>query len=95
MKLVIAIVSICAWSLCQYTQAKEVQMPPPRWVIVATIIKRATGVRLEQHRLPGTELEFEDAAACNSVINHVLPVRDDDFEVVLTCRKVGPTEGDL
>jgi hypothetical protein len=95
MKFTMAIALSCARMLCQYTQGNEVQVARPRWVIIATIIDQVTGERVKQQRLPGTELQFDDAASCKAVLDEVSPVHDERLVVELTCRKVVPTEGNL
>ena len=88
MKLAMAIALACAWTCCQNAQGNQVQIARSHWVIIATLIDRTTGERLQQRRLPGSELEFDDAASCKSVVDKVSPVHDDHITVVLTCRKV-------
>lgn len=90
-----AIAAICACTLCQYTYGENVQIPRPYWVIVATLVDLRTGEPVLEQRLPGTQLQFENAASCESVIHRVPPVRDDDLAVSLSCRKAGPAEADL
>jgi hypothetical protein len=58
------------------------------WVIIATVIDRITGERIQQSELQDHELEFDDAAKCKAVVARVHPVQSGDFTTVLRCRKV-------
>jgi hypothetical protein len=95
MRFSMAIASICACTLCQYTYGENVQIPRPYWVIVATLVDLKTGERVLEQHLPGTQLQFENAASCESVIHRVPPVRDEGVAISLSCRKAGPAEADL
>jgi hypothetical protein len=59
----------------------------PRWVIVATIIDRASGQPLQQSVLEDPELQFENAARCNSILDRIHLVEPEGVAIALTCRQ--------
>lgn len=44
------------------------------WVIIATILDLRTGQPLDQGRLEGRELEFDDPVKCQSVVGRIRPI---------------------
>ena len=95
MKLAIALVLLVGFLVSQYAHAVESNMRHPHWVIIATLIDRATGERLKQIKLGGPELKFDDPAHCKSIIGKVHPTPSEHVTAVLTCRKVAPAEAYL
>ena len=73
--------------------AQEPNIQHPRWVIIATMVDRATGKRLQHSRLTDPELQFQDPAGCQAVLERVQPVSNEHVVVVLSCLKV-PAEGE-
>ena len=73
-------------------RAEESKISRPQWMIVVTIIDRATGQKLAQSRLTDRSLVFDDPGACNSVLAQIHPVADEYTTVVLTCRQAGSME---
>jgi hypothetical protein len=82
------------WGLLvsQCVHAEEPNPERPHWIIIATIIDRNTGERVQQGKLGGRELEFNDPVQCKSIIEKVQPIKSDRVAAVLTCRKVDPAE---
>jgi hypothetical protein len=72
--------------------ADEPNAQRSHWVIIATIIDRTTGQRLQRSKLGGSELEFDDLAQCKSILDRIQAVGTDRVSTVLTCRKVVRTE---
>jgi hypothetical protein len=72
-------------------RVEEPDSQRPCWVIVATIVDRTTGQPLQQGVLGGPELEFEDAAGCNSILDRIHPVEVEAVAVILTCRRLPVT----
>ena len=95
MKMAIAVALLCGLSVGQLAHAEEAKVQRPHWVIIATLIDRTTGERLDQSKLEGRELEFDDQAKCKSTLDEVHVSASERFAIVLTCQKVGPTEADL
>ena len=58
-----------------------------RWVIVATIIDRASGKPLQQSVLEDPELQFEDATRCKSILDRIHLAEPEGVAIVLTCRQ--------
>jgi hypothetical protein len=79
----------------QHTQAREARIERPHWVIMATIIDLRTGQALDQGKLEGRELEFDDPVKCQAVADKVRPIATDHVTAVLTCSRVGPAEESL
>jgi hypothetical protein len=71
----------------QYAYA-DAPVQHPSWVIIATVIDRTTGERVQQSELQDSELEFDDPAKCKAIVAMVHPVQSGDFATVLNCRKV-------
>ena len=92
MKMTIALVLLFGFLVSQSAHAAESNLRHPHWVIIATIIDRATGERLKQTKLGGPELKFDDPAHCKSIIGKVHPIPSEHVTTVLTCRKVAPAE---
>jgi hypothetical protein len=95
MKMAIALVLLFGFLVGQCAHAAESNLRHPHWVIIATIIDRATGERLKQTKLGGPELKFDDPAQCKSIIRKVHPTPSEHVTAVLTCRKVAPAESYL
>jgi hypothetical protein len=75
--------------------AEPAKIQRPYWVIMATIIDLRTGQPLDQGKLEGRELEFDDPAKCQAVVDRVHPIATDRVTAVLTCSRVGPVEQNL
>ena len=95
MKMAIALGLLFGFWFGQCAHAAEPNWRHPHWVIIATLIDRATGERLKQIKLGGPELKFDDPAQCKSIIGKVHPTPSEHVTAVLTCRKVGPAEAYL
>jgi hypothetical protein len=95
MKMAIALVLLYGFLVSQYAHAAESTRQHPHWVIIATVIDRTTGKQLGQTRLGGSELEFDDPAQCNSIIDKVHPITSEHLTAVLTCREVAPVDSYL
>jgi hypothetical protein len=72
--------------------AEPARIQRPYWVIMATIIDLRTGQPLDQGKLEGRELEFDDPAKCRSVVDRIHPIATDRVTAVLTCSRLGPVE---
>jgi hypothetical protein len=94
MRTTLPVALLCGLLVGQGAEAQEGTNQHSRWVIVATVVDRTTGKRLQQSRLEEPELQFDDPAACQSILRRVQPVSDEHVTVVLTCREVAP-EGDI
>ena len=67
----------------------------PHWVIVATVINRATGQLLGQSPIAGRGMHLS-SEQCTRFLKQVEPDQSDQVAVVvLTCERVGPPEVDL
>ena len=95
MKMAIASVLLFEFLVNQCAHAAEPNWRHPHWVIIATLIDRATGERLKQIRRGAPELKFDDPARCKSIIGKVHPTPSEHVTAVLTCRKVEPAEAYL
>jgi hypothetical protein len=95
MKIPIALVLLFGFLVSQCAHAEESNSQHAHWVIIATIIDRTTGKRLDQATLGGPELQFDDPAQCKSVIDKVHLTSSEHVTTVLTCRKVERTEAYL
>jgi len=90
MKLAMALVLLFGLVVAHGAPADKSDAELPHWVIIATLIDRTTGKRLEESQLQGPELEFDDRATCRSIVARVRPIQNKYVDTVLTCRKVGP-----
>jgi hypothetical protein len=90
MKMAIALVLLFGFLVNQCAHAAEPNWRHPHWVIIATLIDRATGERLGQTKLGDPELVFDDPAQCKSIIRKVHPITSANVTAVLNCLKVGP-----
>ena len=93
-KTVIAMGVLCgllsgAWA------GKPPTIPRPHWVIVATLMDRATGELLEQGPIVGRGMQFRSSGQCMRILHQVEPAENGYVAVVLTCERVGPPEVDL
>ena len=79
----------------QAAHAEPAKIQRPYWVIMATIIDLKTGQPLEQGQLEGRELEFDDPAKCQSVVDRIHPIATDRVTAVLACSRLGPAEESL
>jgi hypothetical protein len=61
----------------------------PHWVIMATVVNRHTGQPVKQGKLEGSALAFDDRATCESILELIGPIVNDNFEVLLTCTRTG------
>jgi hypothetical protein len=95
MKIAIALVLLFGVLVGQCAPAEQSNSRHPHWVIIATMIDRTTGERLDQAKLGGPELEFDDPAQCQSIVRKVHPIPSANVAAVLTCRKVAAVESYL
>jgi hypothetical protein len=79
----------------QAAHAERAQIQRPYWVIMATIIDLRTGQALDQGKLEGRELEFDDPVKCQAVVDKIHPIATDHVTAVLKCSRVGPAEVSL
>ena len=90
-----ALALLCGLLVAQAVHAEPAKIQRPYWVIMATIIDLRTGQRLDQGKLEGRELEFDDPEKCQSVVDRIRPIATDRVTAVLTCSRVGPVEQSL
>ncbi|HEY0799888.1 MAG TPA: hypothetical protein VGD54_03530 [Steroidobacteraceae bacterium] len=86
-----AIVSVllCGLLVTLGARADSVESTRPRWIIVLTITDQNTGARLDQKKIGGSEVEFDNLNECKTVVALAGPIRTSEGMVaVLTCRKV-------
>lgn len=95
MKMAIAAALLCGLLVGRTAQEEQARIQRPCWVIVATIIDLRTGQPLDQGKLEGRELEFDDPVKCQSVVDRIRPIATDRVTAVLTCSRVGPAEETL
>jgi hypothetical protein len=95
MKMAIAAALLCGLLVGQTAQEEQARIQRPYWVIIATIIDLRTGQPLDQGKLEGRELEFDDPVKCQSVADRIRPIATDRVTAVLTCSRVGPAEETL
>ena len=76
----------------QAAHAEQARIQRPYWVIMATIIDLRTGQALDQGKLEGRELEFDDPVKCQAMVDIIRPIATDHVTAVLTCSRVGPVE---
>jgi hypothetical protein len=81
--------------LVGHTPVKEARIERPHWVIIATIIDVRTGEPLDQGKLEGRELEFDDPVECQAVVDRIRPIATVRVTAVLACLRVGPAEESL
>jgi hypothetical protein len=79
----------------QSVHADQKEIQRPHWVIVVTIIDLNTGERVAQSKLGGPELEFDDLATCESVIQRVRTIPSEHSAALLKCRKVESRDTEL
>lgn len=79
---------LCAFCVSQYVRAEEPEISSPRWVIIATVIDRATGKPILRTQLTGGELKFGSAAECNFILQRIHPVPVEQLAMILKCSKV-------
>jgi hypothetical protein len=94
-RMAMAVALLCGLLVGERAQATEARIERPHWVIIATIIDLRTGQPLDQGRLEGRDLEFDDAVKCQSVVDNIRPIATDRVTSVLTCSRVGPAEETL
>lgn len=80
--------------IVQRVHAEEAKAGRAHWVIILTIVDRATGERIRQTKLGGTELEFDDLSTCKSILNQVQPTPTEHLSAVLSCQSVEPAQVD-
>jgi hypothetical protein len=88
MKTATVLVVLSGLLAAQFARVEEPDGQLPRWVIVATIVDRPTGQTLQQVVLGGSDLQFEDAPHCTSILNRIHPVVPEGVSIILTCRKL-------
>ena len=91
----VAVALLSGLPVSGHTQAREARIERPHWVIIATIVDVRTGQALDQGRLEGRELEFDDPAKCQAVVAKIHPIATDRVTAVLTCSRMGPVEENL
>jgi hypothetical protein len=90
MKMAMSFAVLFGLLIAQCAQAENRDIHRPYWVIVATLIDRATGKQLSQSRLEGPDLEFDEPGTCKETIDQVRLVPNEQVTVVLSCREVVP-----
>ena len=85
----------CGLLVGQAAHAERAKIQRPYWVIMATIIDLRTGQALDQGKLEGSELEFDDPVKCQAIVDKIRPIATDGVTAVLTCSRVGPVEQSL
>jgi hypothetical protein len=90
MKMASSLAVLFGLLIAQCAQAENRDIHRPYWVIIATLIDRATGKQLSQSILGGPELEFDEPGACKETIDQVRWVPDEQVTVILTCAEVVP-----
>ena len=92
---ILAVALLSGLLVGQAAHAEPAKIQRPYWVIMATIIDLKTGQPLDQGKLEGRELEFDDPVKCRSVLERIHPIATDRVTAVLTCSRVGPVEQSL
>jgi hypothetical protein len=95
MKPALALVLLSGLMVGTDAQPEKATIERPNWVIMATIVDRTSGEQLEQTRLEGRALEFDDPVKCQAIVDRVRPIATDRVTAVLTCAKIGPAEESL
>jgi hypothetical protein len=95
MRSAVALALLCGLLVGQATHAEQVKIQRPYWVIMATIIDLRTGQALDQGKLEGRQLEFDDPVKCQAIVDKIRPIATDRITAVLTCSRVGPVEKSL
>jgi hypothetical protein len=90
-----ALALLCGLLVGQAAHAERAKIQRPYWVIMATNIDLRTGQALEQGKLEGPELEFDDPVKCQVIVDIIRPIPSDRVIAVLTCSRVGPVEESL
>jgi hypothetical protein len=90
-----ALALLCGLPAGQAAHAEQAEIQRPYWVIMATIIDLRTGQPLDQGKLEGRELEFDDPVKCQAIVDKIRPIATDRVTAVLTCSRVGPVEQSL
>jgi hypothetical protein len=90
-----ALALLCGLLVGQLAHAERAKIQRPYWVIVATIIDLRTGQALDQGKLEGRDLEFDDPVKCQAMVDMIRPIATDHVTAVLTCSRVGPVEVSL
>jgi hypothetical protein len=85
----------CGLLVGQAAHAQQAKIQRPYWVIMATIIDLRTGQALDQGKLEGRELEFDDPVKCQAIVGKIHPIAIDHVTAILTCSRVGPVEQSL
>ena len=89
MKIAMALVLLCGLLVSPGARADHVESTRPRWIIILTITDRNTGERLDQKKVGGSDIEFDDPNECKSVVALAGPIRTTEgYVAVLTCRQV-------
>ena len=90
-----ALAVLCGLLDSQAAHAEGAVIQRPYWVIMTTIIDLRTGQALDQGKLEGRELEFDDPVKCQAVVDKIRPIATDRVTAVLKCSRVGPAEVSL
>jgi hypothetical protein len=88
MKIATALLLLFDLVVAQGAPVAKPDVARPHWVIIATFFDRTTGKQLGQSQLKDPELEFDDPATCESIVERVRPVQNHYVTSVLKCRKV-------
>lgn len=88
MKMAMLLLGLLIGQLAQAEQQPDPQRP--HWIIMLTVIDRDTGKALRQSKLGGSELEFESAAHCKSILEKIETLAADRVTTVLTCQREAP-----
>ena len=87
-----ALALLCGLLVGQAAHAERAKIQRPYWVIMATIIDLRTGQALDQGKLEGRELEFDDPVKCQAMVDMIRTIATDQITAVLRCSRVGPME---
>jgi hypothetical protein len=87
-----ALALLCGLLVGQAAHAERAKIQRPYWVIMATIIDLRTGQALEQGKLAGRDLEFDNPVKCQEMVDMIRPIASGNVTAVLTCSRVGPVE---
>jgi hypothetical protein len=71
----------------QFAHAEQPDAQRPHWIIMLTVVDRDTGKALRQSKLGGSELEFENAAHCKSILEKIETLEADRVTTVLRCQR--------
>ena len=90
MRIALPVALLCGLLSSRGAEAQEANIQHPRWVIVETIIDRATGKQLHVTRLDDPNLRFENLARCQSIVDKFQPPVNTPMTFVLECKKISP-----